>query len=126
MCHWSLHFHQILALVPSLFFVWHWSLHFVKILVLVPALWKNIGIGPNHFMPRGTNTNIFPKCGDQYQYFYKVQGPMSNKKKCRDQCQYFYKVQGPMPNKKKCRDQCQNLLKVQGPITHLNLLLILN
>ncbi|RHN79476.1 hypothetical protein MtrunA17_Chr1g0177741 [Medicago truncatula] len=38
MCHWSLHFHQILALVSALFFVWHWSLHFVKILILVPLL----------------------------------------------------------------------------------------
>ena len=27
-------------------------------------------------MPRSTNTNIFIKCRDQYQYFYKVQGPI--------------------------------------------------
>jgi hypothetical protein len=35
-CHWSLHFHQILALI----------LHFFC-LALVPALCKNIGIGPS-------------------------------------------------------------------------------
>jgi len=39
----------------------------------------------------------------------------------KDEYQNFYKVQGPMPNKKNCRDQGQNMMKVQGLMTHLSL-----
>jgi hypothetical protein len=64
-------------------------------------------------MPRGTNTNIFTKCRDQYQYFYKVQGPIPIVL-----CFFFNRklTEGPIPIFLQSAGTNSKQKKVQGPM----------